>query len=59
MSVLNEQAVPVVDDALPTPGRGEKKRRPRHVKGTRPGWIVYACLAAVLVGSLFPSTGRC
>jgi cellobiose transport system permease protein len=50
MSVLNERAVPVIDEALPTP----RKRRRRYVKGTRPGWIVYACLAAVLVGSVFP-----
>jgi cellobiose transport system permease protein len=49
MSVLNE---PSRRRRRLRPPR--QKKRPRHVKGTRPGWIVYACLAVVLVGSLFP-----
>lgn len=31
-----------------------RARRPRPVRGSRPGWIVYATLGAVLLASLFP-----
>ncbi|KEP74995.1 sugar ABC transporter permease, partial [Microbacterium sp. SUBG005] len=30
------------------------RRRPRPVRGSRPGWIVYASLGAVLLASVFP-----
>jgi cellobiose transport system permease protein len=42
-----------VDD--PDVSREEKRRRrPRHIRGTRPGWFVYAALAVVLLASLLP-----
>lgn len=31
-----------------------RPRRPRPVRGARPGWMVYATLGAVLLASLFP-----
>jgi ABC-type Fe3+ transport system permease subunit len=49
MSVLNEPS-----RRRRRATRPAEEGRPRHVKGTRPGWFVYACLAVVLVGSLFP-----
>ena len=51
MTVLNEQPVAAVDDDLVAT---TKTRRPRHVKGTRPGWFIYACLGVVLLASVFP-----
>jgi cellobiose transport system permease protein len=42
-----------VDD--PDVSREEKRRRrPRLIRGTRPGWFVYAALAVVLLASLLP-----
>ncbi|WP_417563056.1 carbohydrate ABC transporter permease [Microbacterium sp.] len=30
------------------------RRRRRHIRGSRPGWFVYACLGVVLVAAIFP-----
>ncbi|MEZ5188161.1 MAG: carbohydrate ABC transporter permease [Microbacterium sp.] len=53
MTALDAQPVAIADDAVPAEARGRRKR-PRHVKGTRPGWFVYACLGVVLLASVFP-----
>ncbi|MCD2168601.1 MULTISPECIES: carbohydrate ABC transporter permease [Microbacterium] len=50
MTAVTPAPVPVIDRDLPARGR----RRPRPVRGSRPGWIVYASLAAVLLASIFP-----
>ncbi len=48
MTAVNAAPVPVVDRDLPS------RRRPRPVRGSRPGWLVYAALGAVLLASVFP-----
>ncbi|WP_295780091.1 carbohydrate ABC transporter permease [uncultured Microbacterium sp.] len=50
MTAVNAAPVPIVERAAPSPAR----RRPRPVRGSRPGWIVYASLGAVLLASVFP-----
>lgn len=50
MSSVNAIPVSVVDPDLPP----KPRRRARPVRGSRPGWIVYATLGAVLLASLFP-----
>ncbi|MEX8033185.1 carbohydrate ABC transporter permease [Microbacterium sp. 20-116] len=50
MTAVSPAPVPVVDPNAPGPVR----RRTRPVRGSRPGWIVYAALGAVLLASLFP-----
>lgn len=50
MSSVNAVPVPVVDPALPAAPR----RRPRAIRGSRPGWVVYTALGAVLLASVFP-----
>lgn len=50
MTAVTPAPVPVIDRDLPERGR----RRPRPVRGSRPGWIVYATLGAVLLASVFP-----
>ena len=49
MSSVNAVPVPVIDPELPA-----KPRRRRAIRGSRPGWFVYAALGAVLVASVFP-----
>lgn len=49
MTAITDAPIPVADrDPAGRP------RRPRPVRGARPGWIVYATLGAVLLASLFP-----
>ncbi|WP_295853965.1 carbohydrate ABC transporter permease [uncultured Microbacterium sp.] len=50
MTAVTPAPVPVIDRNLPARGR----RRPRAVRGSRPGWFVYAALGAVLLASVFP-----
>ncbi|WP_144783202.1 carbohydrate ABC transporter permease [Microbacterium sp. BH-3-3-3] len=50
MTAVTPAPVPVIDGDLPARGR----RRPRAVRGSRPGWFVYAALGAVLLASVFP-----
>ncbi|MBB3157296.1 cellobiose transport system permease protein [Microbacterium proteolyticum] len=50
MTAVSPAPVPVADRDPSAPAR----RRPRPVRGSRPGWIVYASLGAVLLASLFP-----
>lgn len=50
MSSVNAIPVPVVDPALPAAPR----RRSRAIRGSRPGWVVYTALGAVLLASVFP-----
>ncbi|MFT3797798.1 carbohydrate ABC transporter permease [Microbacterium sp.] len=35
-------------------GIPRRNRRPRYIRGTRPGWFVYGCLGVVLLASIFP-----
>ncbi|MFF8187220.1 carbohydrate ABC transporter permease [Microbacterium sp. NPDC016588] len=49
MTAVNAVPVAVVDPDLPA-----KPRRPRAVRGSRPGWFVYTALGAVLLASVFP-----
>jgi cellobiose transport system permease protein len=48
MTAVNAAPVPIADPDLPAP------RRRRPVRGSRPGWFVYAVLGAVLLASVFP-----
>ncbi|WP_279365457.1 carbohydrate ABC transporter permease [Microbacterium testaceum] len=50
MTAVTPAPVPVIDRDPPARGR----RRPRAVRGSRPGWFVYAALGAVLLASVFP-----
>jgi cellobiose transport system permease protein len=50
MSSVNAVPVSLTDPDLPATSR----RRPRPVRGSRPSWIVYAALGAVLLASVFP-----
>ncbi|SDP19596.1 cellobiose ABC transporter membrane protein [Microbacterium testaceum StLB037] len=50
MTAVTPAPVPVIDRDLPARGR----RRTRAVRGSRPGWFVYAALGAVLLASVFP-----
>lgn len=47
MTALDARPVVVPDDAEPRPNK-----RPRHIKGTRPGWFIYACLAVVMLARI-------
>jgi cellobiose transport system permease protein len=38
----------------PVEERAPRRRRPRHIRGTRPGWFVYGVLGVFLLGSFFP-----
>ena len=51
MSALDAHPI-VLSEEEPEPPR--PARRPRHVKGSRPGWFVYGCLGVVLLASIFP-----
>lgn len=48
MSVLDARPVPIAEADAGRP------RRRRHIRGSRPGWFVYACLGVVLAASVFP-----
>lgn len=50
MTAVNAAPLPLADRDAPSAPR----RRPRPVRGSRPGWIVYASLGAVLLASVFP-----
>ncbi|GEB45348.1 carbohydrate ABC transporter permease [Microbacterium testaceum] len=50
MTAVGATPLPVVEPDVPGPVR----RRSRPVRGSRPGWVVYAALGAVLLASLFP-----
>ncbi|MFJ4159302.1 carbohydrate ABC transporter permease [Microbacterium testaceum] len=50
MTAVTPAPVPVIDRDLPA----RERRRPRAVRGSRPGWFVYAALGAVLLASVFP-----
>ena len=47
-----------VTHALPPdvgdPATAQPRGRRRHIRGSRPSWFVYGCLAVVLLGSIFP-----
>lgn len=49
-------AIPPVTVAVEDPAIAERtsRRRPRHIRGSRPGWFVYGCLGIVLLASVFP-----
>ena len=49
MTALDARPVVVPDDA-----EQRLNKRPRHIKGTHPGWFIYACLAVVMLASVFP-----
>jgi len=51
MSALDAKPIAIPDDQIP---RSARRGRPRHIRGTRPGWFVYGCLGVVLLGSIFP-----
>ncbi|PTT19973.1 sugar ABC transporter permease [Microbacterium sp. HMWF026] len=51
MTAVNAAPIPLADGGTPA---GPRRRRPRPVRGSRPGWIVYASLGAVLLASVFP-----
>ncbi|MFG6278806.1 carbohydrate ABC transporter permease [Microbacterium sp. 5K110] len=50
MTAVNAAPVPIADPDLPA----KPRRRPRPVRGSRPGWVVYTALGAVLLASVFP-----
>ena len=41
-------------EAQPAEEQSPRRRRPRHIRGTRPGWFVYGVLGVFLLGSFFP-----
>ncbi|PVE75438.1 carbohydrate ABC transporter permease [Microbacterium testaceum] len=51
MTVAGAAPIPLAEVGIPAEPR---RRRPRPVRGSRPGWIVYASLGAVLLASVFP-----
>jgi cellobiose transport system permease protein len=51
MTVTAQPPLHVQDDAVPAE---EKRRRPRRIRGSRPGWFVYAALGVVLLAAFFP-----
>ena len=51
MTAVNAAPIPLADSGIPS---APPRRRPRPVRGSRPGWIVYATLGAVLLASVFP-----
>ncbi len=53
MTALDARPVVVPDDAEPRLNKRPRHRQ-RHIRGTRPGWFIYACLAVVMLASVFP-----
>lgn len=51
MSALDAKPIIITDDAITEPA---PRRRPRAVRGSRPGWFIYGCLGIVLLASIFP-----
>jgi len=43
----------IIPDAAEAPEE-KRRRRPRHIRGSRPGWFVYASLGVVLLAAFFP-----
>jgi cellobiose transport system permease protein len=52
MTAVNATPLHVDDPDLSREQTG--RRRPRYVRGSRPGWFVYSALAVVLLASLLP-----
>ncbi|KTS07170.1 MULTISPECIES: carbohydrate ABC transporter permease [Microbacterium] len=53
MSVIDTSPVTAAADPKP-PQRQSRVRRPRAVRGSRPGWFVYASLGVVLLAAIVP-----
>ncbi|KTS14337.1 carbohydrate ABC transporter permease [Microbacterium testaceum] len=53
MSVIDTSPVTAAADPKP-PQRQSRARRPRAVRGSRPGWFVYASLGVVLLAAIVP-----
>jgi cellobiose transport system permease protein len=51
VSAINTPPLAIPEEIIPNAGR---RRRNRPVRGSRPGWFVYACLGIVLAASVFP-----
>ncbi|HZW41687.1 MAG TPA: carbohydrate ABC transporter permease, partial [Agromyces sp.] len=51
MTVMNPVPLAIPEELIPEAG---KRRRPRAVRGSRPGWFVYSALATVLGSAIFP-----
>jgi cellobiose transport system permease protein len=54
MSAISTPPLAIPEDASTGSGTAKGPRRRRAVRGSRPGWFVYASLAVMLVASLFP-----
>ena len=58
MSTQTEKPVPVIPDVAPATSGGSLRARRRgpavRRHSSRPGWVVYGCLAAVVLGGMFP-----
>ncbi|KRA25093.1 sugar ABC transporter permease [Microbacterium sp. Root61] len=52
MSTVARVPLHVQDDQIPA--EEKRRRRPRHIRGSRPGWFVYSSLAVVLIAAVFP-----
>ncbi len=53
MSVIDTSPVTAAADPTP-PRRQPRNRRPRAVRGSRPGWFVYGSLGVVLLAAIVP-----
>ncbi len=51
MSAINTPPLAIPEQLIPD---APKRRRARHIRGTRPGWFVYGCLGVVLLAAIFP-----
>ncbi len=54
MSSITRVPLHVQDDEIPREEKHPRRRRPRAIKGSRPGWFVYGSLGVVLAAALFP-----
>ena len=51
MTAIDPVPLAIPEELIPD---APKRKRSRHIRGSRPGWFVYGCLGVVLLAAFFP-----